>query len=120
MHIRALLPRSEVLSIRRQFFSRAEQSYPGLLKPGTSPEEGIYGGLFADDEIDGNDPLADIRTGANYERFIGDFVQHPNVLKMAGKLKPEWREPWAFRKQVLRTNLPGARRIATRVHYDQM
>lgn len=119
MHVRGLLPRHDVLSIRAQFFARAERSYPGLLKPGSQPVDGLYGGLFGDDVV-GNDPLADVRTGANYERFVGDFVHHPNIVAMAGKLKPEWREPWAFRQQVLRTNLPGAKRIATRVHYDQM
>lgn len=39
---------------------------------------------------------------------------------MARRIKSEWREPFRFRQQVLRTNVPYAYRCATRVHYDQM
>lgn len=116
VHLRGLLPRAEVLDVRRRFFEYV--LHTGVLKEGTAPEEGIYSGIFG--ELDGEDPLAEYRTGANYERFVRDFVAHPLIADMAARIKCEWKQPWAFRQQVLRTNIPHSRRTATRVHYDQM
>jgi phytanoyl-CoA hydroxylase len=64
--------------------------------------------------------LQDVRTVANYEPFIQDFVQDPRILDMASRIKHAWKQPFRFRQQVLRTNVPHAYRCATRVHYDQM
>lgn len=116
VHLRGLLPRAEVLDVRRRFFEYV--LHTGVLKEGTAPEEGIYSGIFG--ELDGEDPLAEYRTGANYERFVRDFVAHPLIADMAARIKCEWKQLWAFRPQVLRTNIPHSRRTATRVHYDQM
>lgn len=116
VHLRGLLPREEVLAVRQRFFEYVQHT--GVLRDGTAPVEGIYSGIFG--ELDGEDPLAEYRTGANYERFVRDFVGHPLIADMAARIKCEWKEPWAFRQQVLRTNLPHSRRTATRVHYDQM
>lgn len=32
----------------------------------------------------------------------------------------EWEQPFRFKRQLLRTNIPKAYKAATRVHYDQM
>lgn len=116
VHLRGLLPREEVLNVRRRFFEYVQHT--GVLRDGTAPVDGVYSGVFG--APDGEDPLAEYRTGANYERFVRDFVGHPLIADMAARIKCDWKQPWAFRQQVLRTNLPGSRRTATRVHYDQM
>lgn len=64
--------------------------------------------------------LLDYSTRAGHESFILDFSDQPRLLEFVGKLKPDWKEPMRFRRQLLRTNIPKSYNTATRVHYDQM
>ncbi len=52
--------------------------------------------------------------------FIDAFASDPALLAAVAALKPAWAQPFRFRRQLLRSNIPGAQRSATKVHYDQM
>lgn len=45
VHIRGLLPREQVLGVRKTFFEFVQHT--GILKEGTDPVEGIYSGLVS-------------------------------------------------------------------------
>lgn len=57
---------------------------------------------------------------AGRAEFINEFARDPAILDAVRLVKPQWEEPILFRRQLLRSNIPGAERAATKVHYDQM
>ncbi len=105
--LKGFLDRAEVLSFRAYAFAALAES--GLLKAGTSPEEGIYSG--SEDTDMGKRRLMEVVRSAAFESFC---------------LQPRlWRFMDAFleghsylhKRKILRHTLPG-RAGATPAHYD--
>lgn len=64
--------------------------------------------------------LLELSTRAGHEQFITDLSDSRVLLDFVGQLMPDWKEPFRFRRQLLRTNIPRSYKTSTRVHYDQM
>lgn len=47
-------------------------------------------------------------------------LTHPDLMSMVSRLKPEWTDPFVFKRQLLRSNIPKSEKSSTQVHYDQM
>lgn len=41
-------------------------------------------------------------------------------MSMAKRFHPEWQQPAVVRRHIIRSNVPGAKKTATGVHYDQL
>ena len=102
-----------------------------MLKKGTDPVDGIYDSSVDPTKFPGpsavqydrnqnDNKLLDLSTRAGHEQFILDLSDSPTLLEFVGKLMDGWKEPFRFRRQLLRTNIPRSYKTATRVHYDQM
>jgi len=133
LFLKGLLPRDDVLKARAEYFRMLAPS--GVLKPGTTPVEGIF-----DDQKDASDfpgigagaaggngkpggesaeKFVDLALEAHYaEWYKEQFCKHP-VLKDAVARISGWGEnTFAVRRSLLRNNTPGNKAIG--VHYDQI
>jgi phytanoyl-CoA hydroxylase len=53
---------------------------------------------------------------AHKEEFVHAFAQDGEIMKIVQRLKPEWKDPLLFKRQLLRSNIPnvsGATRLPT-------
>ncbi|GFZ52292.1 hypothetical protein JCM24511_10065 [Saitozyma sp. JCM 24511] len=128
VHITGVMDREKVLDTRERFFSHLAQS--GVLKEGSSPREGIFRGgdpsLFAgpgtvtfNTSVQANEYLR-LSTEAGRMDFIDNFVHDEDLLRMVKRIKNDWSEPFLFKRQLLRSNIPKSERSSTKVHYDQV
>ena len=120
--VKSLLPRQDVLEARAHYFSQFESF--GMLKPGTSPAEGIYNS--ADDPAlhagigAGEAPNRDefqCLIDAHVQQPYLDFVAHPKLRAMIRELM-QWEQEVILKRTMLRHNLPGG--LSTGVHYDKL
>lgn len=129
VHVRGVLDRDKVFDTRAKFFEYVSPS--GVLKPETAPREGLYNTQLDPAQFPGpsatqfnrnqnDNKLLDLSVSAGYEPFIVDFSDDPALLGFVGRLMSDWQEPFRFKRQLLRTNIPRTYKAATRVHYDQM
>lgn len=120
--VKGLLPRDDVLKTREHYFSQFQSL--GLLKPSTSPVEGIYN---SDDDpalhngIGGGEPTDNEELQRLVEAHVQqpylDFVAHPKLRAMVRNLM-QWDEEVLVKRTMLRHNIPGGQ--STGVHYDQL
>ena len=95
-----------------------------MLKPGTSPADGIYNS--ADDPamhsgigggvVTKNDELQRL-IDAHVQQPYLDFVAHPRLRAMIRDLM-QWDEEVILKRTMLRHNIPGGQ--STGVHYDKL
>lgn len=131
--LKGLLPREDVLKARQAYFELLAPS--GVLKPGTSPLEGIFDP--AKDKADfpgigagaagGNgkpgaataEKFVDLALAAHYENWYKeDFCKHPILKHMVARLTGWGDDTQNVRRSLLRNNTPGNKAIG--VHYDQI
>lgn len=131
LFLKGLLPREHALKAREAYFRFLSPA--DVLKPGTSPVEGIFNpdnnlsnfaGLSSR-EADMNKAkgeqaaiFTDLTVKAHTEKFYtDDFCQHPNLIEFVAKLT-EWKDVRQFKRSLFRCNIPGSAPIG--VHYDQI
>ncbi|KAL7777177.1 hypothetical protein CFE70_007600 [Pyrenophora teres f. teres 0-1] len=133
LFLKGLLPRSDVLSAREEYFKMLTPS--GVLKPGTQPVEGIF-----DDHKNASD-FPGIGSGASpgngkpgeatAEKFVelaleahnarwykDTFCKHPMLKDFIAKMTGWGDNTLGVRRSLLRNNTPGNKAIG--VHYDQI
>ncbi|KIN08769.1 hypothetical protein OIDMADRAFT_141071 [Oidiodendron maius Zn] len=131
LFLKGLLPREHALKACEAYFRFLSPSK--VLKPGTSPVDGIFnpnndlsnfGGLSSRQadmhKLKGKQAalFSDLTVRAHTEKWYTDeFCQHPNVIDFAAKLT-EWNDVRQFKRSLFRCNIPNSEPIG--VHYDQI
>jgi hypothetical protein len=131
--LKGLLPREDVLEAREQYFKMLEPS--GVLKPGTTPVEGIfdpakdkadYPGIGAG-AADGNGKpgadtaakFVDLALEAHYADWYKEkFCKHPVLRDTIARISGWGEHTLGVKRSLLRNNTPGNKAIG--VHYDQI
>ncbi|KAF2179014.1 hypothetical protein K469DRAFT_741727 [Zopfia rhizophila CBS 207.26] len=131
--LKGLLPREDVLKAREEYFTMLAPS--GVLKPGTSPVEGIfdpvkdkadYPGIGAGAAGGNGKPGAataekfvDLALEAHYADWYKEtFCKHPILKNMIAHLTGWGENTLGVKRSLLRNNTPGNKAIG--VHYDQI
>lgn len=131
--LKGLLPREDVLKAREEYFKMLAPS--GVLKPGTSPVDGIFDssknaadfpGIGAG-AAGGNgrpgaetaDKFVELALQAHYADWYREkFCKHPVLKDTIARLTGWGDNTVAVRRSLLRNNTPGNKAIG--VHYDQI
>ncbi|CAG7559509.1 unnamed protein product [Fusarium equiseti] len=132
--VKGLLPREDVLAAREAYFTSMAPS--GVLKPGTSPVEGIFGdtadpadypGIGAGSgqnsrpgETSKSDIFVDAALKAHTEPWYAGpkgFCNNPVLKDFVSRLTSWGSNTLPVRRTLLRNNTPGNKAIG--VHYDQ-
>lgn len=136
LFIKGLIPRQDVLKAREEYFKLLAPS--GVLKPGTSPVEGIFdvtqdkldfpgiGAGFADANGRPTGPHPEVASKfvsmalqAHTEPWYKEvFCQHDDLRDYVSRLTGWGGDTMAIRRTLLRNNTPGNKAIG--VHYDQI
>ncbi|KIX03554.1 uncharacterized protein Z518_07107 [Rhinocladiella mackenziei CBS 650.93] len=136
LFVKGLLPRADVLKAREEYFRLLSPS--GVLRPGTSPVDGIFdsskdkldfpgiGAGFADANGRPTGPhpeiasmFVDLALKAHTEPWYKeDFCKHPALRNYISQLTGWGDDTLAIRRTLLRNNTPGNKAIG--VHYDQI
>ncbi|KAJ5624203.1 hypothetical protein N7510_000512 [Penicillium lagena] len=131
LFVKSLLPRDHVLKARESYFRFLSAS--DVLKPGTSPVDGIFNldqplsnfpGLSSR-KSDLEKPkskqaalFSELTAKAhNEEWYTDDFCKHPNLIEFVARIT-QWKDVRQFKRSLFRCNLPQSEPIG--VHYDQM
>ncbi|KAK5169901.1 uncharacterized protein LTR77_005879 [Saxophila tyrrhenica] len=120
--IKGLLPREDVLEMRRHFFSQFDGT--GLLKPGTSHVDGIYNSnddVTIHRGVGGGNPageeelrrLTEAHTTEGYEKFTSHDRLRGMVRDIMG-----WKQEVMLQRTLLRHSVPGG--DSTGIHYDRL
>lgn len=131
--LKGLLPREDVLKAREEYFTMLAPS--GVLKPDTSPVEGIFDsakdaadfpGIGAG-AADGNgkpggttaEKFVDLALQAHYAEWYKEtFCKHPVLKDMIARISGWGENTLGVQRSLLRNNTPGNKAIG--VHYDQI
>ncbi len=121
--IKNVLPREDVLNMREAYFKHLEST--GILKPGTSPRDGIFN--------DGDDPIMHAGVGgtdlpeamdrvnkleqAHHMPLYLAFLEHPK-LRTFVKDFMGWSKDVLITRTMLRHNVPNG--LSTGIHYDRI
>lgn len=131
--IKGLLPRADILRTRQRYFEFLSRS--GVLKPGSSPVDGVFddakdiagfpgigAGSTGQNARPGGDKaqlFVDLAIQAHSEPwYTDDFCQHPALAQFVERLTGWGQNTMLFRRSLLRNNIPGSQAIG--VHYDQI
>ncbi|KAK3717249.1 hypothetical protein LTR37_005958 [Vermiconidia calcicola] len=121
--VKNVMPREDVYDMREAYFKHLEPT--GILKPGTSPRDGI----FRDGEdpivhngVGGTDLPADIErqnklTSAHTMPLYLAFLEHPK-LRTFIKDFVQWEKDVLIARTMLRHNVPNG--LSTGIHYDKI
>ena len=132
LFLKGLLPRAAVQKVRQEYFEFLAPS--GLLKPGTSPVDGIFDTSKDRNQFPGIGSGAAGANGhpgphaaifidraleAHYQPWYAeDFCKHPALKEFVARLTGWGLKTTAFTRTLLRNNVPGNKAIG--VHYDQI
>lgn len=136
LFVKGLIPRQDVLKAREEYFKLLAPS--GVLKPGTSPVEGIFditqdkldfpgiGAGFADANGRPTGPHPEVASKfvsmalqAHTEPWYKEvFCKHDALRHYVSRLTGWGDDTRAIRRTLLRNNTPGNKAIG--VHYDQI
>jgi phytanoyl-CoA hydroxylase len=132
LFLKGLLPRADVLKAREAYFNFLSPT--GVLQPDTSPVEGIYDSAKDVAQFpgigsgaagmnghpgEGAAEFVDLALRAHGEKWYAeDFCKHPLMLEFIGRFTGWAEHTIAFRRTLLRNNIPGTKAIG--VHYDQI
>ena len=131
--LKGLLPRDDVLQARKQYFEMLSPS--GVLKPNTSPVDGIFNdarvasdfpGIGAGSIGENGKPqsetaeiFVDLALQAHYADWYKEtFCKHPVLRETIARISGWGEATYGVRRSLLRNNTPGNKAIG--VHYDQI
>lgn len=121
--VKGLIPREDVLDMREAYFTHLAST--NILKPGTSPREGIFNPAenpLAHHGVGGRDlpskeeqvkKLTEAHTMPEYLSFIN----HPSLRTFVRKFM-NWKDDILVNRTMLRHNVPHG--LSTGIHYDQI
>ncbi|PWY81921.1 hypothetical protein BO70DRAFT_315362 [Aspergillus heteromorphus CBS 117.55] len=133
LFVKQVLPREDVLEVRRQYFSHLEST--GVLKEGTDPVEGVFNPAKTSDDFPGIGAGAaggngrpggesaaqfvDRALEAHYKDwYVEKLCGHPALYDFIAKFTGWGQDTLTFKRTLLRNNIPGTKPIG--VHYDQI
>ncbi|KAM0699772.1 hypothetical protein Q7P36_000775 [Cladosporium allicinum] len=121
--VKNVMPREDVLDMRQSYFEHMAPT--GILKPGTSPRDGIFN--------EGEDPVVHNGVGGrdlpeDLERvrklvevhknpFYLAFLEHPQLRAFVREFMG-WKKDVLVKRTLLRHNVPNG--LSTGVHYDRL
>lgn len=128
--LKGLIPRSDVLECRKQYFSFLEPT--GFLEPGSDPVDGIfrsdndgsdYASVGAGAPKEAKDPrklqmFLDLAEKAHKEDWYLKFSQHPALHDFVSRFTGWGENTFQLPRSLLRNNTPKNNAIG--VHYDQI
>ncbi|KAM0714314.1 hypothetical protein Q7P37_010101 [Cladosporium fusiforme] len=121
--VKNVMPREDVLDMRQSYFEHMAPT--GILKPGTSPRDGIFderedpvahngvGGRDLPEAIERVNKLAEAHT----QPFYLAFLEHPKLRQFVRDFM-EWKNDVLVKRTMLRHNVPHG--LSTGVHYDRL
>jgi len=117
------MPREDVLDMREAYFKHLEPT--GILKPGTSPRDGIFNegeDPIAHNGVGGKDLPEDIKrvqqlTTAHTMPFYLKFLEHPKLRTFIQEFMG-WKKDVLIKRTMLRHNVPHG--LSTGIHYDRI
>jgi len=121
--VKNVMPREDVLDMREAYFSHLAPT--GILKPGTSPRDGIFDERedpIAHNGVGGRDLPEDIERvnrliEAHKAPFYLAFLEHPQLRKFVRGFMG-WQKDVLVKRTLLRHNVPNG--LSTGVHYDRL
>ncbi|TKA68202.1 hypothetical protein B0A55_09372 [Friedmanniomyces simplex] len=123
LFIKGLIPREDVLDVRQRYFEHLQPT--GILKPGTSPRDGIFddtqdpivhngvGGSDLPDNVERQRLLESAHTLPVYLAFL----EHPDFRAFIRKFMG-WDRDVILKRTLLRHNVPNG--LSTGCHYDRI
>ncbi|KAK5723255.1 hypothetical protein LTR15_004952 [Elasticomyces elasticus] len=123
IYMKNLIPREEVLDVRQNYFEHLQPT--GILKPGTSPREGIFdttqdpivhngvGGKDLPEDLERQRLLQSAHTLPVYLAFL----EHPDLRSFIRKFLGCERDV-IVKRTLLRHNVPNG--LSTGCHYDRI
>ncbi|KAI4287408.1 MAG: hypothetical protein L6R35_003331, partial [Caloplaca aegaea] len=117
--IKDVIPREDVYDMRERYFSHF--SHTGMLRPGTSPRDGIFNPSSDPNAHEGiggipEEATKQLLNAAHADPYYRDFLAHPNLRAFIRHFTG-WKQELIVDRALLRHNCPGSR--STGVHYDQ-
>ena len=121
--VKGVMPREDVLDMREAYFAHMQST--GILKPGTSPRDGIFdtsadpiahhgnGGRDLPDDQLKVDKLITAHTHPIYQAFL----EHPQLRQFVREFMG-WKKDVLIKRTLLRHNVPGG--LSTGIHYDKI
>lgn len=121
--VKNLIPREDVLDVRQAYFEHLSPT--GILKPNTSPREGIFdssadpikhngvGGRDLPEEIEQQKLLESAHSHPTYLSFL----EHPNLRTFVRNFM-SWKNDILVKRTLLRHNVPQG--LSTGIHYDKI
>lgn len=121
--VKNVMPREDVLDMREAYFSHMEPT--GILKPGTSPRDGIFdttqdpvvhngvGGRDLPEAQERVNKLVDAHTHPLYLAFL----EHPHLRQFVRDFMG-WKKEVIIKRTLLRHNVPNG--FSTGIHYDKI
>jgi phytanoyl-CoA hydroxylase len=121
--VKNVMPRKDVLDMREAYFTHLSPT--GILKPGTSPREGIFdptqdpvahngvGGRDLPDDIERVEKLVEVHK----HPFYLAFLEHPKLRAFVREFMG-WERDVLVKRTLLRHNVPNG--LSTGVHYDRL
>lgn len=125
--VKGLIPREDILEARSKYFE--DLACTGILKPGTTPVEGIFDDSRDPAEYPGfgtgrkgtgsttSDQFMELALKAHGEPWYKELLcNHPTLTDFIKELSGWGEKTWALERTILRNNVPGNKAIG--VHYD--
>lgn len=121
--VKNVMPREDVLDMREAYFGHL--AHTGILKPGTSPREGIFnpdadpvthhgtGGRDLPEDIEKVNTLISAHTHPMYLAFL----EHPKLRAFVREFMG-WQKEVIVKRTLLRHNVPNG--FSTGIHYDKI
>ncbi|WPH02073.1 Hypothetical protein R9X50_00492800 [Acrodontium crateriforme] len=121
--VKGVMPREVVLDMREAYFEHLAPT--GILKPGTSPREGIFDTTadpVAHNGVGGRDLPEDLErqrklTSAHSLPFYLAFLEHPKLRTFVQEFMG-WKKDVLVKRTLLRHNVPNG--YSTGIHYDRI
>ncbi|OCL12092.1 hypothetical protein AOQ84DRAFT_285928 [Glonium stellatum] len=121
--MKGVIPREDVLDMREHYFSHMAET--GILKPGTSPREGIFNpenDPIAHSGVGGTDLPEDQKkveklTSAHTTQIYLAFLEHPQLRGFIREFMG-WKKDVMVQRTMLRHNVPNG--LSTGIHYDRI
>ncbi|PIA91751.1 hypothetical protein CB0940_09717 [Cercospora beticola] len=121
--VKGVMPREDVLDMREAYFTHMQPT--GILKPGTSPREGIFDNTqdpIAQHGVGGRDLpedrlKVDKLVSAHTHPIYKAFLEHPKLRQFVRDFMG-WKKDVLVTRTLLRHNVPNG--FSTGIHYDKI
>ncbi|KAK3626082.1 hypothetical protein LTR22_023298 [Elasticomyces elasticus] len=123
LFVKGLIPREDILDVRQSYFEHLTPT--GILKPGTSPRDGIFA-TTEDPIVHNGVGGSDLPEDAKRQRLLESaheldvylaFLKHPEFRAFIRRFM-DWDKDVILKRTLLRHNVPNG--LSTGIHYDRI